>query len=352
MEEFDLIERIKRRFASVDGVHLSIGDDCAILEPGRFDLVTVDTMVEGVHFDRALSTPEDIGWKLLATNLSDIAAMGGAPGPCFLSLSLGPNTGEAFVEGLVAGMSEAAEALIPSGFESGVAGGDTTRTAGPTVLSLTLLGESSPTGPIRRSGALPGDRVVLIGAVGMAAAGLMILQEGLERDRDTPEAVWEAFIRAHRRPHACVLEGALMGHHGLANALIDVSDGLIQDLKHVLKASGAGARIQADRIAVDAAHRRLAFAQNIDLWSWLLAGGDDYALLGTVSPDRMVHIWQLAQEYNFHAVDIGEVRDPREGLSIWDGAGRKVELERWGYTHSFDADNDADTSATPSEGAP
>src|SRR5690554_1651016 len=166
-DEFELIERIATVFPTPEGVTLGIGDDCAILDPGRFDLVTTDTLVEGVHFRRDFSSPQDIGWKALASSLSDIAAMGGGPGAFFLNLTLGPNDDKTFVDGLLEGMRQAAEALTPNGFEVSVGGGDTTSTSGPTVVTVTLLGESSPAGPVTRSGAFPGDRIIVLGEMGI-----------------------------------------------------------------------------------------------------------------------------------------------------------------------------------------
>ncbi|MEL6182896.1 MAG: thiamine-phosphate kinase, partial [Myxococcota bacterium] len=297
MKEFDLIRVLAARTKPMEGLQQGIGDDAAVLEPGRFDLVTVDTMVEGVHFRRAWSTPRDIGWKLIAVNLSDIAAMGGAPGPYFLALSVGDSLCEADILALIDGMQEATAALVPEGFETGLAGGDTTRSPGPSVLTLTLLGESPPNGAIRRSGARPGDRIVLIGDLGWAAAGLALLDSGL------PPEAWPSgaqhLVAAHRRPHAQVLQGALLGLHGLASALIDVSDGCVHDLRHLLEGSHVGARLNTAHIPVPDALRATSRALGVSLWDWVLAGGDDYALLATVSPEHMGQLWQLAREYDF-----------------------------------------------------
>jgi len=161
--EFELIDRIAARFSSAEGVTVGIGDDGAVIDPGRFDLVTTDTMVEGVHFRRDWSSAEDIGWKLMATNLSDIAAMGGGPGVAFLNLTLPHDEQASFVDGLLEGLALAIEALVPPSFTVSIAGGDVTSTFGPAVLTLTLMGESSPAGPVLRQGAVPGDRIVLFG---------------------------------------------------------------------------------------------------------------------------------------------------------------------------------------------
>ena len=159
--EFALIDRISRLFTTPEGVRVGVGDDCAVLDPGRFDLVTVDTLVEEVHFRKDWSTPEEIGWRSLAANLSDIAAMGGGPGAFFLSLALSSPLDGEWVLRLLEGMKEASRELVPESFDVSLGGGDLTESRGPAVVTITLLGEASPAGPVLRKGAVPGDRIVV-----------------------------------------------------------------------------------------------------------------------------------------------------------------------------------------------
>lgn len=340
VKEFAIIEELRSRSRPVDGVTLGIGDDTAILEPGRFDLITVDTIVEGVHFRRDWSSPEAIGWKLLACNLSDIAAMGGAPGPYLVAMAIGPAVDHAWIEGVFRGMEAAAEAFVPAGFETGLIGGDTTQTSGPTVLSLTLLGEAAPAGAVLRSGATPGDRICLIGGVGESVAGLRLLEhfEATGRSLDTAEEHHARLINAHRYPAAMVKEGALLGLHGLANALIDVSDGLAQDLGHILRASRVGARVESHRLPLSSDARRAASELGASVVDWGLSGGEDYALVCTVSPDRAAQIFELAEEHGFEVRDIGEIREEREGFRIVDASGLDVSPSSRGYEHRFGRD--------------
>lgn len=334
MRELEIIARLADRAKTVEGVHLGIGDDTAILEPGRFDLVTVDAMVEGVHYKPAFSSPEAVGWKLLSRCLSDVAAMGGAPGPYFLSMSLGADTPDDFVDGMADGMESAAAELVPAGFETGLVGGDTSRSPGPTVLSMTLMGESPPAGAITRAEATPGDRVYLIGQVGLAAAGLALLESvGGAVDALSGPELWATAIEAHRRPRAMVREGALLGLHGVPSALIDVSDGLAGDLRHILERSHVGARIALDRLPIDADLQDLADKLGVPVLDWVLGGGDDYALLAVVTPERAVHLWELAKDYSFEVHDIGEIRGEQEGLSVVDASGDPIPLTRSGYEH-------------------
>lgn len=340
MKEFTIIEELRARSRPVEGVTLGMGDDTAILEPGRFDLVTVDMIVEGVHFRRDWSPPEAIGWKLLACNLSDIAAMGGAPGPYLVAMTLGPEIDHAWVEGVFRGIEAAAEAFVPPGFETGLIGGDTTTSRGATVLSLTLLGEAPPAGAVLRSGATPGDRICLIGGVGESMAGLRLLEhfEATGRGLEGLEEHHERLVNAHRYPPALVKEGALLGLHGLPNAMIDVSDGLVQDLGHILRASRVGARLESHRVPLSAELRRAAQELGVSAVEWGLAGGEDYALVCTVSPDRAAQVVELADEHGFEVHDIGEIREAREGFRVVDAGGRDVRLASGGYEHRFGAD--------------
>ncbi|MFU8805891.1 MAG: thiamine-phosphate kinase [Bradymonadaceae bacterium] len=327
--EFDLIDRIHEVFSVPEGVTVGIGDDCAVLDPGRFDLVTTDTVVEGVHFRRDFSSAEEIGWKALAVCLSDIAAMGGGPGAFFLNLVLGPNDDEAFVDGLIAGMKAASDELAPRSFEVGAAGGDTTSTKGPTVISITLMGEASPAGAVLRSGAVPGDRVILLGPTGLAAAGLAIL----EGDLDVDPTDFEELLAAHRRPRPRSKEGALLGLYGIPSAMVDISDGLGQDLGHILERSKVGAWIHTHNIPIHPALARLGEETGVDVFPFVIGGGDDYELLMTVPPSRMPKLWDLARRYEWDIHDIGEIRSPTEGLNIVDVHGTSIDIPSMGYQH-------------------
>lgn len=330
--EFDLIERISKIFEQPEGVTLGIGDDCAVLDPGRFDLVTTDTMVEGVHFRRDWSSPEDIGFKALAVSLSDVAAMGGGPGVFFLNLTLPRGEDEAFVDGLLEGLKQACVELGPAGFEVSAGGGDVTATNGPLVITTTLLGEASPAGPLMRSGAVPGDRIVILGPTGLAQAGVELLEGSNGLDR----VGFPALIRAHRRPMPLVREGALLGLYGIPSALIDVTDGLAQDLGHILERSKVGASIETHHLP---RHKELvAYCDAIeaDPLAYMLQGGEDLQLCFSVPPARMPKLWEVARREEWDVYDIGEIRGPEEGLRVLGPDGQPLEIDTIGYQHFAD----------------
>ena len=277
--EFDLIARIRARAAARDDVVLGIGDDAALLQlpPGMQLAVTMDTLNAGVHFPAA-TAPADIGWKALAVNLSDLAAMGAQPAWCTLSLSL-PGGDAGFVDGFLDGFLELAAlhgiALV---------GGDTTR--GPLSVCVTAHGLVEPERALRRAGAAPGDDVWVTGTPGDAAGALAALQAGAAVDRA---------LRARLdRPQPRVASGRALA--GLASACVDVSDGLLADLGHVCEASGVGASIELDALPTSPA---LARFKSELRWPWQASGGDDYELCFTAPPgrrDAIKHALQAAGE--------------------------------------------------------
>lgn len=327
--EFELIEKIAALFSTPEGVSVGIGDDSAVLDPGRFDLVTMDTLVEGIHFRRDWCSPADIGWKAMASNLSDIAAMGGGPGAFFLSLALPSPLDVAWVEGILEGIKEAATELVPKSFEVSAGGGDLTETTGPAVLTLTLLGEASPAGPVLRRGAVPGDRVVVLGSLGMSAGGLAVLkaQDKLSRE-DFPE-----LVQAYLRPRPNTWAGGLLGLYGIPSAMIDVSDGLIQDLGHLLKASKVGASIETFQLPLHPELARLEKAGLGKALDWMVSGGEDFRLLLTVPPARMPKLWDMSNQHDWKVHDIGEIRSPDEGLQVHGLDGKVLELDHKGFSH-------------------
>lgn len=273
--ETALIEALSRKFGPAPPeVILGIGDDCAAVNLGGDDclLWTVDTLVEGVHFDLSCTTLAQLGWKALAVNLSDIAAMGGEPRYALLSLGWPPERDPGLA-------LELADGLAQAGREYGVAiiGGDTVASPGRLALTITLTGAVPASRMLRRAGAWEGDLIYVTGELGEAAAGLTVLKKRLELD---PE-LRTALITAHLAPRPRLAAGKLLSAEGLATAAIDTSDGVATDLYHICRASGVGAVIP--EAAVPVSPRVLAAAPYLqaDPLKLALMGGEDYQLLFT-----------------------------------------------------------------------
>ncbi len=262
VDEFELIRRYFDRGAAGVGIPVGIGDDGAVLvpTPGLEQVQVIDTLVEGVHFP-GLTAPEDIGYRAVAVNLSDIAAMGAVPRWMTLALTLGP-VDEAWVEAFAAGLFEAAA-------EFGVAlvGGDTT-SGKSVVATVHISGEVEAGCALLRSGAQPGDSVFVSGTFGDAAGALALIARG---DSDVD------LSRRFRRPSPRLALGRQLV--GRASAAIDVSDGLLGDLRKLLEASGAGARVDVEKVPLSGALRARFDAD--EQRRLALTGGDDYELCFT-----------------------------------------------------------------------
>ena len=316
MKEFELIRQIQQE-TSVSytsgfehGVKLGIGDDAAVLElpRGQHLVAATDTLNAGTHFPHETS-PFDIGYKCLAVNLSDLAAMGATPRWALLSLSL-PQADPEWVR------------LFDEGFKSlaqihdlTLVGGDTT--SGPLSISLTALGSVEPGKHLTRSGAKPGDLLVVSGTVGGAAHALAMLQA------DKPVVDRHLLDRPEPRVQ---LGLALAGH---ASACIDVSDGLLADLGHVLKSSGCGARIEIEKLP----HSQELSLLDDDLrWRYQLSGGDDYELLFTLPQQYREWLTSLSQQLDINLSVIGEI-ETAKGMRCFGKDGSPYNPQETGFEH-------------------
>ena len=314
--EFEVIARFFTRPARTAA--LGVGDDCALVRiPADLALaVTTDLLVEGTHF-LPDGDPEKLGHKALAVNLSDLAAMGADPRWVTLSLAL-PEIVESWLEGFARGLFALAD---HHGVE--LIGGDTTR--GPRAISITALGTLPPGMALRRAGARDGDDVWLSGATGDAALGLAH-QRGRVRLAD--EAARHCLDRLDT-PVPLVQLGRRL--RGLATSAIDVSDGLVADLGHVLERSGVGAQVWLDELPRSSA---LAGCSDAALArECLLGGGDDYELLFTVPQARRAAVLALAAEVGRPLTRIGRIVAGRPVVSVLDATGRPVAVETGGYDH-------------------
>lgn len=315
--EFRLIDRIRERTAQPrDDVRLGIGDDAALLAvpPGQELAVAIDTMVEGVHFPRGTAAA-DLGWKALAVNLSDLAAMGATPAWALLALTL-PGADAALVEGLADGFAQLARA-----HRVALVGGDTTR--GPLSLSVAVHGFVPPGQALTRAGARIGDAVLVTGTLGDAAAGLRLLQGAQPFDATQPA---HAFLRGRLdRPTPRVAAGLAL--RALANACIDVSDGLVADVAHIAAASAVGVDLEARALPLSSAMR--AVFDEHAAQTLALSGGDDYELCFTVAAPRVDEAQAALAALGVLATRIGRVVEG-EGVRV---QGEGMALVQAGWDH-------------------
>lgn len=306
--EFALIDRYFRRPARHTVV--GVGDDAAIVRPSPgFELVvSTDMLVAGTHFLPNVD-PEDLGWKTLAVNVSDMAAMGAQPRWALLAAAL-PAATETWIEKFAQGFFECAEK-----FNIDVIGGDTTK--GPRNLCVTIFGEILPGQALLRSGAHLYEEIWVSGMPGRAALGLAHLQG----QNTLTEPALSVCLSALHRPQPRVDLGLAL--RGIASAAIDVSDGLLADLGHLLEASSLAATLQLDHLPAPGIER--------DAY---LAGGDDYELVFTAPAIAHAQIVELANELDLPLTCIGKTEaGPAGQLTVFDAAGRPVEIARRGFDH-------------------
>jgi thiamine-monophosphate kinase len=317
LTETEVIRMIRARAGGGTGVQIGIGDDCAVLEPGRgLLLVTTDLLLEGIHFRRRYAGPADVGWKAMAVNLSDIAAMGGRPRWAVVALAFPAGTPAADVEAFYTG-------ALKLGDEHGVAivGGDTSVSPGGWLVNVTLIGEAIR--PVLRSGAQPGDVVAVTGAIGASGAGLALLEDGRELP-GLPASVRARALAAHLRPNPRVAEGRWMADTGDLTAMIDLSDGLATDLGHITTESAVGARVRLDRLPVDEAARAVGAALGRDPLDWATGGGEDYELLLTCAPAAFEGLAaELREATGVPLTAIGEITPGPPRIRWLDADGRE-----------------------------
>ena len=303
--EFALIDWIKARAGSGPRTLVGIGDDCAVLqtEPGTELLVTTDMLMEGRHFDLGTATAAEVGFKALGVNLSDIAAMAGRPIAALVAVALPKGRAIELARGLLEGMTPLAEQ-----FGVGLVGGDTNAWDGPLVIGVTVLGESVAPGPVRRSGARPGDAVVVTGPLGGSLLG------------------------RHLRPLPRIDEARALNQSATLHAMIDISDGLASDLGHILDESGGlGAILEAGAIPIHPDALTASARDGRSTLDHALNDGEDFELcvvLGPADLDR----WLGAPTATASLVRVGTIT-AEPGLRLRSLEGAIVPLARGGFDH-------------------
>lgn len=330
MNERQIIEYFTALAGPADGRLLQgIGDDCAVVDKDgcRVWLLTMDTLIEGVHFDCAFHPPEKLGRKAVSVNVSDVGAMGGRPVFVLLSAGMPPGFDEswfrAFAQGLTAACREYGCWLI---------GGDTVASPQGLNFCLTVIGEAEANQVVRRSGARPGDDLWVSGPLGYAAAGLELLQRGLAPD----EAVFAPFREKHLNPTARVELGCRLAESGLAHAMMDLSDGLATDLAHLCKRSGVGARLWVHDLPGVSALAEAAALVGADAERWAIGGGEDYELLFAAPVEARDQVRAIGAQCGLPLSLVGTVI-AGEGVSLIrprpDGGVEEIAVAYQGFDH-------------------
>ena len=303
-------------------VQVGIGDDAAVWQPSRSNrsVITTDALIENVHFSLEWMSREDAGWRAMAANASDVAAMGARPRLATVAFGVPPSGTPADVLECYRGMEACACA---SGIE--IAGGDLTR-APVWTIAITAIGEVRPSNVKLRSGARPGDVLTVTGELGASRAGYLCLRG----DVALPDGEADAAIRAHRRPVPRVAEGRWLGASSNVHAMMDCSDGLSTDLIRLLRASRAGAVIEDVPVAASA--RAAAHRLGIDANRFGLAGGEDFELIASVSPRAFSHLAaRFKERFGRTLHRLGRIEADERVVVV--NEGREEPLERSGWDH-------------------
>jgi thiamine-monophosphate kinase len=290
--ERGLVALIRERFPAPPGLlPVGIGDDAAVAVPerGALEVLTTDALVEGVHFDLAFSSFFDVGYKALAVNVSDVASMGGSPRLALLSLILPPRLNVNDICMLLDGFAEMGRAAGVT-----LAGGNITKSSGPLIVDVSLLGAVRPRKVLTRSAGRPGDALYVTGEVGAAAAGLGWLRTS--RAATSPDDGLAGCVARYRRPEPRFRLGAILGRSRAATACMDLSDGLADAVSQLAAASGTGARIDAARLPIPESASRWFASQGQEPIAASVAGGDDYELLFSVPPRRRGRLRHVVQQ--------------------------------------------------------
>jgi thiamine-monophosphate kinase len=319
--EFGLIDLIKKQiFSKGEQVVVNMGDDAAVVRssPQRFLIFTTDTMVERVHFDLSYFTYEEIGWKAMVANLSDIAAMGGLPKFALVTIGLPKSMRTEDVLSIYRGASKIAKA-----YNCKIMGGDTTLVPRDLFVSIALLGEVEKGFLVTRSGAKKGDLICVTGKLGEAQAGLEFLKK--HGRQKLP------LIRKHLKPQPRIREARILVKNLKINSLIDISDGLSSEILHLTNESHLGALVYERNIPISPKCLKFASILKRSALDMALSSGEEYELLFTMTRKDRSKLDKFMSKLNVSV--IGEMVDQKEGVKLITSSGKKTDLKKIGFTH-------------------
>ncbi len=322
--EFELIDLLSEHVGHDPRVIVGIGDDAAAFEvpAGHVAVTTCDSQIEDVHFKKIGVEPQDVGWRAVAVNLSDLAAMGAEPSYILVSLALPVDLEASWIRCVYAGIAQ-----INHEFAVSTIGGNISRTAGPIVIDITAIGNCKQSDLLLRSGARAGDRVVVTGrpgwsALGLSLSGTHVAEQDFQSDR---------FLRAHRRPTPRCKEGQIAARTSLAHAMIDVSDGLLADLGHICERSLLGAEIDVNALPLSGEFVDAATKLELDPVDLVLDGGEDYELLMAVPPSQVQPLASRFAESNLAPIHNIGVFTQEPGIRVPDRP--DLSARPGGFTH-------------------
>lgn len=339
--EFKLIDRITHNFSpTLESTILSVGDDAAVIQPGEQQqvIITTDMLTEGIHFDLGYVPLEHLGYKAVAVNVSDIAAMNGIPTQITVSLGLSNRFSVEAVEALYRGIRYACE-----NYKVDLVGGDTTASASGLIISVTAVGQASPDVVTKRSGAQENDIVCVTGDLGGAYMGLQVLVREKQVFVSNPDQQpqlekYDYVVKRQLRPEARMdLIHELRDLQVVPTAMIDVSDGLASELFHLSKQSGVGFRIFEENIPVDHQTYETAVEFRLSPITCALNGGEDYELLFTIRQEDYEKIKNLADVHS-----IGYAQPQKDGIQLATKAGDLIPIQAQGWNHFSDSTQSSD----------
>lgn len=325
--EFGLIEKIAGLFGQHQTTESAgIGDDCAVLPFGKSErlLVTTDLLLEDRHFYPDRIPPEDLGYKALAVNLSDISAMGGKPEYAFLSLGLPVDIPLNWLEKYFLGTHELSEK-----YGVKLMGGDTTKSDHVMVINYTVIGIAKTENILWRSNAKPGDMVALLGVTGESGAGFKLLEEnGL-----TGDAKYRKLIEAHNKPELYIKEAQYLAGLPAVHAMIDISDGIISDANHIADKSGVTLQIDVEKLPLSPILRKACEEFGWQALELALSSGEDYSLLFTIDGTQSEScLKKFKEKFDTSFTIIGEVSEGPPELRLT-SHGNSFQIESSGYDH-------------------
>lgn len=342
MDEFALIRYLTKRDdgsslplsdqdAPASGVVVGIGDDAAVfsISPGMEIVACCDAMTEGVHFTRRTMSPFDIGYKALASNLSDVAAMGGIPR--FLLVALGRSAEWTDEE-----LKEMYQGIFQLADRYGVrmVGGDTVSSLGGTFINITVLGEVERGKALTRAAAKPGDLVFVTGPLGSSAAGLYyLLENGLPEEEGMDPEWAKALMMSHRQPEPQIVAGRIFIQEECVHALNDVSDGLAGEAWEIAEASGVAILLEETSLPILPETALYAGKVGVSALDWVLYGGEDYQLVGTVPSSSFARLQEAMRRADLSLHVIGRVEEGPPGVWLVRSGGVKDPVAKKGYNH-------------------